>query len=306
MKTLVIVGQTATGKSELACKLAKSLNGEIISADSIQIYKYFDIGSAKPPKTCLKEIKHHLIDIKEPGEDFSAQEFAICTKQIIQEIKAVGKIPILCGGTLFYIDALLNSLDLIPKVDQKIKSFFDDIGDENITDLHKWLKVIDPKWAKKINKNDKQRTNRALSVFLQTGKCLTNFFNRKKEDFFENCIIFSLQISDNDLEKRIIQRTTNMIDALIEETLNIVKMGFAQTKPMQSIGYKQALLYINNKITKDEMIESIIKETKLYAKRQKTYFNSKFKDISIKVDYINAFETIMSYLSNKDISHDIK
>jgi tRNA dimethylallyltransferase len=303
MKTIVILGQTATGKSELACKLAKALNGEIISVDSIQIYKYFDIGSAKPSKTCLKEVKHHLIDIKEPNEDFSAQEFSLQTKQIIQQIQSKGKTPILCGGTLFYIDALLNSFDLIPQVDTKIKSFFDDIGKENITDLYEWLKVIDPKWAQKINKNDKQRINRALSVFLQTGNSLTNFFNKKKkEDFFENCIIFSLQISDNVLEKRITQRTTNMIDGLIEETLNIVKIGFAQTKPMQSIGYRQALLYINGKITKKEMSDGIIKETKLYAKRQKTYLNSKFKDKSIKVDYTNAFETIMYYLSKSHLS----
>ncbi|OSS41217.1 tRNA dimethylallyltransferase [Desulfurella amilsii] len=297
MKTIVILGQTATGKSELAFRLAKTLNGEIISADSIQIYKYFDVGSAKPSKTCLKEIKHHLIDIKEPDEDYSAQEFSIQAKQIIQEIKSIGKIPMLCGGTLFYIDALLNSLDLIPQVDSKIKNFFDSVGNENVINLYKWLKIIDPKWAQKINKNDKQRTIRALSVFLQTGSSLTNFFNtKKKENFFENCMIFSLQISDNVLEKRIIHRTTNMLDGLIEETLNIIKMGFAQTKPMQSIGYRQALLYINGKITKEEMTDSIIKETKLYAKRQKTYFSSKFKDKSIKVDYKNAFETIMEYL----------
>jgi len=303
MKTIVILGQTATGKSELACKLAKALNGEIISADSIQIYKYFDIGSAKPSKTCLKEVKHHLIDIKEPNEDFSAQEFSFQTKQIIQELQLIGKTPILCGGTLFYIDALLNSLDLIPQVEPKIKGFFDDISKDNMTDLYEWLKVIDPKWAKKINKNDKQRINRALSVFLQTGNSLTNFFDKKKkEDFFENCIIFSLQISDNELEKRITQRAINMVDGLIEETLNIVKMGFGQTKPMMSIGYRQALEYINGKITKQQMIDSIIKETKLYAKRQKTYFNSKFKDKSIKVNYTNAFETIMYYLSQSHLS----
>ncbi|MGC8502843.1 tRNA (adenosine(37)-N6)-dimethylallyltransferase MiaA [Desulfurella sp.] len=298
MKTIVILGQTATGKSELAYKLAKALEGEIISVDSIQIYKYFDIGSAKPPKNYLNDVKHHLIDIKEPNEDFSAQEFAVLAKQIIKKIKSQNKIPILCGGTLFYFDALLNSLDIIPQVDLKIKDFFNDISEENFINLYEWLKIIDPKWAQKINKNDKQRINRALSVFLQTKTSLTKFFNmRKKEDFFKDCLIFSLQITDVDLEQKITERTLNMADDLIVETKNIIKMGFAHTKPMQSIGYRQALLYINGKLSKDEMIQSIIKETKQYAKRQKTFFNSKFKEKSIQIDYKNAFDRILSILT---------
>lgn len=302
MKTIVILGQTAAGKSEVAFRLAKIINSEIVSADSIQIYKYFDIGSAKPPKMYLEEIKHHLIDIKEPNEDFSAQEFSIVAKKTIQDIKSRGKIPILCGGTLFYIDALLNSLDIIPQVDSKIKRFFDDTSDENVADLYKWLKIIDTKWALKINKNDKQRINRALSVYLQTGYSLTKFFNnKKKENFFNDCVVFSLQISDNELEKRIVQRVTQMLDNLIEETKKIINMGFAQSKPMQSIGYRQALMYINGKITKDEMLDSIIKETKLYAKRQKTYFNSKFKEKSIQIDYLNATDTILEYLSQRHL-----
>ncbi|MGC9168305.1 MAG: tRNA (adenosine(37)-N6)-dimethylallyltransferase MiaA [Desulfurella sp.] len=303
MKTIVILGQTATGKSELAYKLAKTLEGEIISVDSIQIYKYFDIGSAKPPKNYLQDIKHHLIDIKEPNEEFSAQEFAIQTKQLINEIKSRKKVPILCGGTLFYFDALINSLDIIPQVDAKIKDFFNDISQESFINLYQWLKIIDPKWAQKINKNDKQRINRALSVFLQTKTNLTKYFNtRKKEDFFKDCLIFSLQIPDVELEERIIKRTINIANDLIIETQNIISMGFSQTKPMQSIGYRQALLYLNGKLNKDEMIQSIIKETKQYAKRQKTFFNSKFKDKSIQINYKNAFDTILSILTQSHSS----
>jgi len=297
MRVIVILGPTASGKTNTAFELAKAINGEIISADSVQIYKFFDIGSAKPTKKQMEEIPHHLIDIKYPNEEFSAVDFAKSAKLLVEEIKAKGKVPILVGGTLFYIDALLNGLDLIPHVDSNIKSFFNDISEEKFLDLYNWIKIIDPLWGKKINKNDRQRINRALSVFLQTGKPLTSFFiNKKTEKFFDSCTIFSLQISDNELEKRIIERTNNILEGLINETKKLVSMGFAQTKPMQSIGYRQALDYINGKLNIAEMKDLIIKETRLYAKRQKTYFNSKFKDKSISVSYKNSLEAILNCL----------
>ncbi len=303
MKVLIILGPTASGKTNTAFELAKAINGEIISADSIQVYKFFDVGSAKPSKKQMEVVPHHLIDIKYPNEEFSAIDFAKAAKNLIEIIQEKGKIPILTGGTLFYIDALLNGLDAIPQINPKIKNFFNDISDEKIINLYNWVNIIDPKWAKKINKHDVNRINRALSVYLQTGKVLTSFFvSKKKDHFFNNELIFSLQINDEELRKRIKTRTISMINGLIDETKKLIEMGYATAKPLQSIGYRQACQYLSGKISENELIESIIRETLLYAKRQKTYFNSKFRDRSIPINYRNATKLILEYLSQTHFS----
>ena len=281
MKDIVLLGPTAVGKTEFAIKLAMKIDAEIISADSVQIHKYLDIGSAKPTKKEQSLVKHHLIDIKKPNENFSAGEFAAAADKTIEQIHRMGKNVIIVGGSGFYVDSLLFGFDEIEPADPKIKHFFDDIDDIYSGDyLYKWLEVIDKKWAEKVNKNDSQRIKRGLSVYLSTGKLLSEYFTTAKSlsDHFSVFILFT---EKNFLNKRIESRAENMIQSgLINEVKELINLEYAQAAPLKSIGYRETLEFLSTSMTKQQLIESITKNTKLYAKRQMTFFRSRFKDAS--------------------------
>jgi len=281
MKDIVLLGPTAVGKTKFAIELALKIDAEIISADSIQIYKYLNIGSAKPTKEEQSLVKHHLIDTKNPNESFSAGEFVERVNDVIERIHAKGKNVIIVGGSGFYVDALLFGLDNIDPVENKIKRFFDDINNEYGNDyLYRWLEVIDEKWAIKINKNDSQRVKRGLSVYLDTGKTLSEHFvfNRCLDDRFS---AFILYVEKSVLNKRIERRVDEMIRlGLIDEVKKLISLGYAQATPLKSIGYKETLEFLSGSMTKQQLIVSITKNTKAYAKRQMTFFRNKFKDVS--------------------------
>ncbi|WP_025209428.1 tRNA (adenosine(37)-N6)-dimethylallyltransferase MiaA [Hippea sp. KM1] len=279
MKPIVITGQTATGKTKTAIEVARRINGEIISADAVQIYRYMDIGSAKPSKKEQSLVKHHLIDILSPDETFSAGEFARLADELIKELLNAGKNPVIVGGTAFYIDALINGIDRIDPIDDNVRLFFDDICDElGSYYLFEWLEVVDKKWADRLSVGDCQRIKRGLSVFVSKGKPLSSFFkNTSRQDEF---CVFVLYAPKEALKERIKKRTELMIEeGLIEETKRLIEMGFGDSKALRSIGYAETVDYILGKIkTSDELKDLIVKNTLSFAKRQLTFIKSKFKD----------------------------
>ncbi len=280
MKAVVITGTTASKKTEVAIELAKRIDGEIISADSMQIYRHMDIGTAKPTEKERREVKHHLIDIKKPDESFSAGEFLRNALRLIDDIRARGKQAIIVGGTAFYIDALINGLDSVEAVDSEVRQFFDDICDElGSFYLYEWLKLVDEEWAGRISPTDCQRIKRGLSFYVDKGVPLSSRFkeNREKRDDFA---IFVLYASKEHLEERIRARTKAMVEkGLIEEVKWLIDRGYGDAPPLKAIGYKEVVDYLEGRFESvDELVETIVKNTLSFAKRQMTFFKSRFKD----------------------------
>jgi tRNA dimethylallyltransferase len=272
---IVIAGPTAIGKSDAAFELAKRLNTEIISADSMQVYRYFDVGTAKPSVERRKEIPHHLIDIVHPDEDFSAGDFNKRAFKIAEKLNTKNKIPIVAGGTGLYIRALLDNLGCglkkDSKVREKIRSEFKDFGQEA---MYEKLKSIDPKAANKIHQKDRYRIERALEVYYSSGRPLSEFHKDDKKDRRFNAKYFVLNMDRKLLYKRIEERVDKMASAgLLNETEKILRMGYDKNlKPFQSLGYSQMIGYLDGNIDFDSAVQGIKKETRRFAKRQLTWF----------------------------------
>lgn len=298
-KPVIILGPTAIGKTSVSIELAKKIDAEIISSDSVQIYKFMDIGSAKPSADEQKLIKHHLIDIKYPDEVFSSGEFVKYVESIIEDINRKGKNVIIVGGGGFYIDSLVFGIDNIGRVDDKIKRFFDDICDElSPPYLYNFLKIIDPKWANSINERDCQRIKRGLSVYFNSKAPLSSLFSKSKQKTgLERFKIFVLYASKEFINKQIEKRVDKMIESgFIEEVKRLVDMGYGNSNSMKSIGYKEILSFLNGETDRETAIELIKKNTKAYAKRQLTLFRSRFLDaVWIDVEKENALEVMLDF-----------
>ncbi|WP_035587459.1 tRNA (adenosine(37)-N6)-dimethylallyltransferase MiaA [Hippea jasoniae] len=300
MKNIVITGPTATGKTDTTITIAKRIGGEIISADSMQIYKGLDIGTAKPDKQQLNAVRHYLIDIKNPCEIFSAGEFAKVAQKLIKIINKKGKPAIVAGGTGFYLDALINGLNNIPEVNSQVKRFFDDYCDEfDSPRLYEWLRVIDKTWASHIKETDCQRIKRGLSVFVSSRTPISEFFKQKHAEN-QSFFIFVLYASKDWLSKRILKRSKQMVSSgIIEETEKLLHKGFLDCDAIKAIGYKETVEYILRKIkTKDELAEKIADSTIKYAKRQLTFLKSRFKNaIWIDVEHDDPVQKILDTVS---------
>ncbi|WP_457621390.1 tRNA (adenosine(37)-N6)-dimethylallyltransferase MiaA [Persephonella sp.] len=277
-KILVITGVTATGKTELSIELARKINGEIISADSMMVYKYMDIGTAKPSIEDRKTIPHHVIDVVEPSSDFSVKDFLEYSEKSIKQIIDKGKVPVVVGGTWLYIQALLYGLTDAPEGDWKIR---EKLYSRCINELYDELKRVDRIYAEKIHKNDRRRIIRALEVYYISGKPFSYFidkhrFNESRYDF----VGFVLERDREEVMNRIEKRVDNMFrQGLIDEVKNLVDMGYENAiTSKQAIGYKEVLPYLKGEISLEEAKESIIKNTRDFAKRQIRTFRSKFKD----------------------------
>ena len=269
-------GQLLLGKSKLGIELAKRIDGEIISADSMQIYKDMNIGTAKISKQEREGIKHYMIDILSPEERFSVSEFKKEAKKHIEEILAKGKIPIVVGGTGLYIDSLIYEIEFQKEeFDEEYRNKLNDIAKtKGLELLYEEAVKIDPIAMQKISKNDQKRIIRVLEIYHKTGKTKTqqDIESRKKETKY-NYHIFAIDMEREKLYQKINERVDNMINSgLVEEVKNILKKYKTFPTAMQGLGYKEVVLYLNNKISKEEMIELIKKETRHYAKRQLTWF----------------------------------
>ncbi len=275
-KVVVICGPTASGKTALSIELAKQINGEIVSADSMQIYKDMDIGTAKPTTEEMQGIQHYLLDFVLPDKRYSVAQYKQDSKKAIKTILEKGKVPILVGGTGLYVDSLIYEIEYNDiKLDEEYRKKLEDIVEkQGLEVLYEQAKKIDPQAMKKISKNDKKRIMRVLEIYKATGKTKTEqeIESRQKPVEYEYKV-YAINWDREKLYQRINKRVDIMIEqGLVEEVKNILKKYKTFPTAMQGLGYKEVVDYLDGKYTKEEMIEKIKMETRRYAKRQLTWF----------------------------------
>ncbi len=276
-KVIVIAGPTASGKTSLGVELAKRINGEVVSCDSMQIYKDMSIGTAKPTAEEMEGIPHYLIDFVSPDERYSVADFKRDAEEKIELILSKGKVPILVGGTGLYIDTLIYGIEY-PEIefDQKYRDELMKIADsdDGLADLYKKAMEIDYDATKKISPNDKKRIVRILELYKATSKTKTELekLSRSKGVKYDYRV-FAINMDREKLYDRINLRVDIMIDqGLIDEVKNVVSKYDHFPTAMQGLGYKEVVEYLDGKISKEEMIDKIKQETRRYAKRQLTWF----------------------------------
>ena len=278
-KLIILTGPTAVGKTKLSIALAKAVNGAIISADSMQVYKYMDIGSAKIMPEEMGGVKHYLVDCLEPNDPdaFNVTRFQQMAKAAMEEIYADGKVPILVGGTGFYIQSVVYDIDFTENdADTSYRTMLEQMAEEKGAEyLHDMLKIVDPKAAEEIHFNNVKRVIRALEFFHQTGSQISahNESERQKESPYE-FFYFVLNDDRAKLYERIDMRVDMMMEAgLVEEVKKLLDMGCTRDMvSMQGLGYKEIIDYLQGNISLEEAVYVIKRDTRHFAKRQLTWF----------------------------------
>ena len=284
-KVIVICGPTASGKTALSIELAKKIDGEIISSDSMQIYKYMNIGTAKPSQEERQGIKHYLIDFVEPNQRYSVAEFKKDAENAIEEILAKGKTPIIVGGTGLYVDSLIYGIEYQDiQLDEKYRQELEDrVTNEGLEKLYEEAQKIDPQAIEKISSNDKKRILRVLEIYKATGKNKTEQeIESRKKGVKYDYKVFAINWDREILYERINKRVDIMIEqGLIQEVEQLLKKYDEFPTAMQGLGYKEVLEYLQGITTREEMIEKLKMETRRYAKRQITWFKKNKQTIWI-------------------------
>ncbi len=301
LKVAAVVGATASGKTSLAVELAGRLNGEVISADSMQIYRGLSIATAKPTQQEMKGIRHHLIDFVEPGDEFSVAQYCEIAHRAIEEISLRQKLPIVCGGTGLYVDSLLNNIIFadIPCDDalrDRLNAEFDEQGGQALLER---LRSVDPETASRLSPADKKRIVRGLEVFELSGTALSEFNRRSRScpDRYETCIVGIGYRDRQRLYDRINLRVDIMLrDGLLEEVKEFYagSAGNAGKTVIQAIGCKELLPYLRGEESLDEAVEKLKMETRRFAKRQLTWFRRNDKIIWIHADECESPEELAS------------
>ncbi len=277
-KIIVIAGPTASGKTDMAVELALSLGGEVINADSMQVYRYMDVGTAKPTIQERRGIIHHLLDVVDPDEDFNAATYRKTALPLAKRIFAKNIPCFVVGGTGLYIRALLGGLVELPPSDPLLREQLNAECDrEGVPKLHQRLAQLDPERAETIHPNDRVRIVRALEIIQQTDRPLSELLKRhqfKNQDFL--ALKLFLELEKEQLYDRINQRTEKMMACgLVEETKGLLKKGYSpRLKPMAAIGYRHAIGYIRGKWALEEATTALKRDTRRYAKRQTTWFKA--------------------------------
>lgn len=274
---IILTGPTAVGKTALSIDLAKAINGAIISADSMQVYRHMDIGSAKITKEEMQDIPHYLIDVLEPQEEFHVVKFVELAKAALDEIYANGQIPIVTGGTGFYIQALLYDIDFTDQeCDEAYRESLAQIAKEKGADvLHEMLREVDPKSAEAIHANNVKRVIRALEFYHLSGQRISEHNETEREKTSPYQFAYFVLTDDRaHLYERIEKRVDLMMEqGLLDEVKKLKAMGYHRDMvSMQGLGYKEILDALDGKITLDEAVLKIKKETRHFAKRQLTWF----------------------------------
>lgn len=302
-KILVLGGPTAVGKTALSIELSKRLNGEIISADSMQIYEYMDIGSAKVTKEEMQNINHYMIDIVKPSDKFSVSDYKELGKKYIDEILDKDKLPIITGGTGLYINALTCNMDFTDaNTDYEYRKYLEKEAESKGNEyIHSLLKDIDPISYKEIHFNNRKRVIRALEVYKLTGKPFSSF--NAGDDFYKSdydVYYYVLTMNREKLYERINKRVDIMMEkGLEEECIRLKQMGYnSSMQSMQGIGYKEMFYYLEGKITKEEAIEMIKKGSRNYAKRQLTWFRRDPRVIFLDKDIMSEEEIINKIIND--------
>ena len=297
---LVIIGPTAVGKTKLSIEMAKRYNGEIISGDSMQIYRGMDVGTAKITKEEMEDIPHHLIDIKEPFESFSVAEFQELVRAKIAEIAKKGKLPIIVGGTGLYIQSVIYDYQFSDvsgdeayrlQLEERVK----EIGNEA---LHEELKGIDPGSAAQIHPNNVRRVIRALEIYHLTGKTMQEYQSHQQPDLLYNTAIVGLTMDRDQLYERINLRVNMMMDeGLLPEVKALYQQGLRECQSIQAIGYKEIYEYLDGKVTLNEAVENLKQNSRRYAKRQLTWFRNKMKVEWFDMSNVNNFSKKIAEIS---------
>ncbi len=277
-KAVVILGPTASGKTSLALNLARHLKIEIISLDSALIYKEMNIGTAKPTKEELALVPHHLIDICDPAESYSAANFRNDCIRLVDEISSRGALPVICGGTMMYYKALVDGLSPLPQTDPKVREQIASMANEiGWPKMHERLKDVDPVSYAKLNPNDKQRVSRALEIYEMTGRPMSSFFGDKTDECpFDRLEFVLLPFNDDreGLRKLIRNRFEMMLNAgLVSEVEKLKQRGDLNLEmpSMRCVGYRQVWEFLDGKYDKEQMIEQCVIATAHLAKHQMTW-----------------------------------
>lgn len=292
-KIIVICGPTASGKTALSIQLAKKIDGEIVSADSMQIYEDMDVGTAKPSIEEMEGIKHYLIGNVSPTVRYSVANFKKDAINAINEIIQKGKTPIIVGGTGLYVDSLVQGIEYDDtEIDLEYRNQLEELAKEHGLDyLYNKAIQIDPTAMEKISNNDKKRIFRVLEIYHATGKTKTmqEYESKQKENPYDYKV-FAIDMDREKLYERINKRVDIMIaNGLVDEVKKLISKYSELPTAIQGLGYKEVVLYLNNEITYDEMVEKIKLETRHYAKRQLTWFRRN-KDIT----WINGLDNIQN------------
>lgn len=271
---LVVVGPTASGKTELALRLAERWGGEIVSADSVQVYRGFDRGSGKPSAEERARAPHHLVDCFDPGEEVDAARFVSLAEQAIAEIRARGRVPIVCGGTFLWVRALILGLAPLPPADPALRARHKALAEaQGRAALHAELALVDRESADRLSPNDFIRVSRALEIHALTGKPQSAWF--AEHGFREarrKAALAGVLRERDELDARIAARVRGFLDSgLVDEVRGLVARGFGGARAMGSVGYRQVKEHLEGAIAEDELHGAIVRATRVFVRRQRTW-----------------------------------
>ncbi|MBF0565954.1 MAG: tRNA (adenosine(37)-N6)-dimethylallyltransferase MiaA [Nitrospirae bacterium] len=307
MKAIALLGPTCVGKTSASILLAEHLSTEIIGADSMQIYKGMDVGTAKPDATERARVRHHMIDVVEPTCNYSAGEYLSRVSLIIEALTARGSTPLVVGGTGLYVRAMSSGLFSAPAADWQFRHRLASIEEKKSGMLYRYLRRIDPAAARKIHPSDVKKTVRAIEVYVKSGKPISLLQSTGTRPLPYEFIKIALYRDRQELYAMIERRVDEMLEGgLVGEAQRLYPLGLART-PMQAIGYKEVFAYIEGRCTLDESSASIKTATRHYAKRQFTWFNKErdlhWVDVTGVVDPCRIFERIISKLRDINLKY---
>ena len=312
---VVVVGPTASGKTELSVALAKKINGEVISGDSMQVYRQMDIGTAKVTQEEMEGVPHHLINILNPDEAFSAYEFKKRAEQCIADITARGKIPIIAGGTGLYIQSLIYNYpfekeEITAEKKREVAKKMNALEELDNDHLHQYLKTFDSKSALEIHPNNRKRVLRAIEYYLKTEKLLSS--RKKVQQFTENydTLLVGIEMSRETLYEKINKRVDIMLShGLFNEVQHLVEQGYESSQSMQAIGYKELIPVVKGNMDLQSAIDKLKQNSRKYAKRQLTWFKNKMnvhwldrENMSLQM----MLDEITPQINKRSTEHDCK
>ncbi|WP_059170202.1 tRNA (adenosine(37)-N6)-dimethylallyltransferase MiaA [Bacillus sp. FJAT-27445] len=296
-KLVVIVGPTAVGKTKLGVEMAKHYNGEVISGDSMQIYRGMDIGTAKVTEAETEGIPHHLIDIKDPEESFSVAEFKTIVREKIAEIASRGKLPIVVGGTGLYIQSVLYDYQFSEApADEAFRAMLEEKANEEGNEaVHRELAALDPAAAEQLHPNNVRRVIRAIEIIKSTGMSLAENQKSSQPELLYKAAIIGLTMDRDKLYQRINRRVDIMVEqGLIEEVEELYKQGLRDCQSIQAIGYKELYSYFEGNKTLEESVDLLKQNSRRYAKRQLTWFRNKMDVEWYDMSNTEAFQKIIT------------
>ena len=303
---VAILGPTGVGKTWFGIRLAQEIKGEIINFDSVQLYKYLDIGSAKPTPAERRQVPHHLLDILYPDEPFDAADFVARAGSLAMRILKRGRVPVFVGGTGFYLRALFHGLSPAPKASPALRRWLKTLEKRFGSGyLHRCLSRLDPPVANRLPPGDLYRIIRALEIFILTGGPMSDFFSRTppRPVLTREVVKILLLRPRRELYERIDKRVDMMVSGgLIEEVRSILNMGYSpRLKPLQSLGYRQIVRYLNGELDLARAIHEIKRDTRHYAKRQLTWFKKERCFIPVNPDRLKGETRLWHAVMGNDI-----